>query len=224
MTLSGGGALNGSSGAVAIAASGTNQNITLTPSGTGTVVIPSGNLGIGTSTPGQMLSLQGSSPFVSIYNTATTGAGLYLTASSGGDVYYARANGAGGIVNGSVQGEGVIRTNAKRLLFTTTNGSTIQMMLSAAGGLSVGNTTDAGAGGISASGTLSVTGITTATGGIVLGTKTVGTLPTASSNTYLSFIITDALAPALGVTVSAGGSAKAAVRSNGTNWIVTEVL
>jgi hypothetical protein len=79
-------------------------------------------------------------------------------------------------------------------------------------------------GALVASGTLAVTGISTHTGGTVLGTKTVGTLPTASSNTYLSFIVTDSLAPVLSANVASGGSAKAAVRSNGTDWIVTEVL
>lgn len=72
--------------------------------------------------------------------------------------------------------------------------------------------------------TLAVTGATTLTGGSALGTKTVGTLPTASSNTYLEFVVTDSLAPAVGSTVAAGGSAKCKVISNGTNWIVSTVL
>lgn len=40
VTFSGGGSATGSSGAVSIAASGTNQNVNLTPSGTGGVVLP----------------------------------------------------------------------------------------------------------------------------------------------------------------------------------------
>lgn len=61
-------------------------------------------------------------------------------------------------------------------------------------------------------------------GGVVIGAVAVGSLPTASTNTYRQFVVTDANAPALGATVAAGGSAKATVRSNGTNWIVTEIL
>jgi hypothetical protein len=61
-------------------------------------------------------------------------------------------------------------------------------------------------------------------GGIRPGVKTVGTLPAATPQLYRSYIVTDANAPTLGATVAAGGSAKAAVRSNGTVWKVVEIL
>jgi hypothetical protein len=70
-------------------------------------------------------------------------------------------------------------------------------------------------------GTLAVTGATTATAGIVYGTFTVGTFP---STTYLEAVVTDALAPTVGLTVSAGGSAKCKVMYNGSAKIVTAVL
>jgi len=63
-----------------------------------------------------------------------------------------------------------------------------------------------------------------ATEGEQLTALTVGTLPSAASNTYLQCVVTDASSPTVGSTVSSGGSAKAVVRSNGTNYIVTEVL
>ncbi len=63
-----------------------------------------------------------------------------------------------------------------------------------------------------------------ATEGVQLTAATVGTLPAAASNAYLSAPVSDASAPTLQTTVAAGGSAKAVVRSNGTNWIVVEVL
>jgi hypothetical protein len=53
-----------------------------------------------------------------------------------------------------------------------------------------------------------------------LGTYTVSTLPSASSNTYAEANVSDSLSPAIGSTVASGGSAKAKVWSNGTNWIV----
>jgi hypothetical protein len=63
-----------------------------------------------------------------------------------------------------------------------------------------------------------------ATQGVQLTAATVATLPAAASNTYTGAAVSDASSPAVGSTVSGGGSAKAIVRSNGTNWIVTEVI
>lgn len=65
----------------------------------------------------------------------------------------------------------------------------------------------------------------TASGLITSGSFTVGgTLPAASASMFGGACVINALAPVVGSVVVAGGSAKAAVRSNGTNWIVTEVL
>jgi hypothetical protein len=47
-----------SAGAVSLSAGGTNQNVTLTPSGTGFTVL-NGNVGVGTSTPAQKLDVNG---------------------------------------------------------------------------------------------------------------------------------------------------------------------
>ena len=60
-------------------------------------------------------------------------------------------------------------------------------------------------------------------GGLTLGVLTVGTLPTASTNTAARYEVSDASAPSVGATVVAGGGARVTVRSNGTNWIVTEL-
>lgn len=65
----------------------------------------------------------------------------------------------------------------------------------------------------------------TASGGCIIpATFTEATLPTASSNTYGITVVTDASAPSLGATVAGGGSAKATVQSDGTNWKVIAVL
>lgn len=64
----------------------------------------------------------------------------------------------------------------------------------------------------------------TASGGITPGASTVAALPAAASNIYQIRVVTDALAPVMGSTVAAGGSAKATVQSNGTNWIVLLAL
>lgn len=64
----------------------------------------------------------------------------------------------------------------------------------------------------------------TASGTVALGESTVGTLPAPTLSTRKRIEVTDALAPAVGVTVMAGGASKATVRSNGTNWVVIELL
>lgn len=144
------------------------------------------------------------------------GTRVTMRSAAAGDVSFYRTDAASAFANmhfgstSSISSPGwTINFTGTTFAFRATN-STVDASITAAN--------------VTASGTLSVAGIATHTGGAVLGTKTVGTLPTASSNTYLSFIVTDSLAPVLSSTVSAGGSAKAAVRSNGTNWIVTEVL
>jgi hypothetical protein len=63
-----------------------------------------------------------------------------------------------------------------------------------------------------------------ATGALSLGESTVATLPTASTNARRRYEVTDASAPSVGASVSSGGSDRCTVRSNGTNWIVIELL
>lgn len=53
---------------------------------------------------------------------------------------------------------------------------------------------------------------------------TVATLPAAASWPGGEAYVTDASSPTIGSTVAGGGSARAVVRSNGTDWIVTSVI
>jgi hypothetical protein len=87
--------------------------------------------------------------------------------------------------------------------------------MNSSGGVSIGATTDAG------STNLLVAGSTKSNGGFIYGTFTVGTFP---ATTYLEAVVTDALAPVIGATVAAGGSAKCKVMYNGSAKIVTAVL
>jgi hypothetical protein len=60
--------------------------------------------------------------------------------------------------------------------------------------------------------------------GMRLQELTVATLPTASTNARARYEVTDADSPTVGATVVTGGSVQCTVRSNGTNWIVLEIL
>lgn len=83
LTVSGGTITGGSTG-LSFAAGGTNQNITLTPSGTGQVVIPSGTtIAGGTTNPSRITLTQGIGSGISIqlYNTATNKFAFYVPGS-----------------------------------------------------------------------------------------------------------------------------------------------
>ena len=73
-------------------------------------------------------------------------------------------------------------------------------------GVSIGNTTDPGAGNLSVSGTINTKGYT------------VATLPTGVTGARA--YVTNALAPAFGSTVAGGGTVTIPVFYNGSNWIV----
>lgn len=60
----------------------------------------------------------------------------------------------------------------------------------------------------------------TASGLVCAGTYTVGTLPSASANSYKFANVSDSSETTFGSTVAAGGSSKVMVYSNGTNWTV----
>lgn len=64
----------------------------------------------------------------------------------------------------------------------------------------------------------------TASGTVTIGQSTVATLPTASASTRQRIEVTDALSPTIGSSVASGGTEQATVRSDGTDWIVIEIL
>lgn len=106
--------------------------------------------------------------------------------------------------NGSanVNGAQISASSAVRVL--PGNAETARFFVS--GGVSIGNTSDPGAGNLSVSGTIKTNGYT------------VATLPTGvtGARTY----VTNALAPSFGATVVGGGAITVPVFYNGSNWIV----
>lgn len=107
-------------------------------------------------------------------------------------------------------------------------GIDVNFSRSAIGEISCGTTSSNSSGNfkannITASGTLSVGGATTLTGGAIMGAPlrkkayTVATLPSGTQGDCA--FVTDALAPSFLVTITGGGSAKSPVFYDGTNWI-----
>lgn len=182
------------------------------------LIQPNGGFtGIGTSAPALPLHIVNSNANAGMFRAQNTSASGYTGFELYGDAgTQLAAFGTGNSTTAFYPGEMYLGTNtAKAVNIYTTNSSSVRMYISAAGGVSVGNTTDAGAT------NLSVTGRITGTAGIVYGTFTVSTFP---STTYLEAVVTDALAPVVGATVAAGGSAKCKVMYNGSAKIVTAVL
>lgn len=110
--------------------------------------------------------------------------------------------------------------NESGLLFSSSDGGNVRSVVtSMLGGLAfyTGGTTNGNA---VERMRISSAGNITASGTGTLGTYTVATLPSASSNSYAEANVSDALAPTMGSTVANGGSVKTKVRSNGTNWTV----
>ena len=100
------GTSNGSitgTGALTFAAAGTNQNVTLTPSGTGYTLL-NGNVGIGTTTPAGVLDVEGGTAA-----PTTAGAGINLVAQNAGT----GADNVGGAVN-ITGGNALAVTNSAR--------------------------------------------------------------------------------------------------------------
>ena len=104
------------------------------------------------------------------------------------------------------------------------------------GNIEIGNTSDTTIARVSA-GVVSIEGVNISTVSSTdtltnktssyckIANTTVGALTAAATaGLGAQMIVTDSLAPTVGSTVAAGGSAKAMVTSNGTNWIVTSPL
>lgn len=174
--------------------------------------------GFGTASPALPLHLVASNNAAGMFRAQNTAAGGYCGFELYGDAGTQLAGfGVGCSASSFFPAEMYLGTNtAKSLRFYTTSAANVRASISAAGGFSLGTTTDAGAT------NLLVAGKVTATGGVVFGAFTVGTFPTAT--TYLAAVVTDSLAPVVGVAVAAGGSAKCIVTYNGSAKIVTAVI
>jgi hypothetical protein len=209
-------------------------NLSVTGSTTSTAFIPTGatpptngmylagtnSLGWATNSTLQMFL--NSSGNLSINRAGTNGAKLQITV---GDIVPATS---GNMNNGVVYeagggsqaiGFGVSATNNYTWInsaYSNSAGTAVpisfqtagaeKMRLHASGGVSIGNTTDPGAGNLSVTGTVRTQGYT------------VATLPAAGTLGRTAYV-TDALAPVFLTAVTGGGAIKCPVFDNGTAWV-----
>jgi hypothetical protein len=97
----------------------------------------SGQVGIGTSSPGALLDL-----------TATAGAGgqtsvIRFGLGAAAESYIGVANAAGNIIANSAQGDTVIRNDGGKILFSTDSGTTAHAVIDSSGRLGIGTTSPA---------------------------------------------------------------------------------
>jgi uncharacterized protein YaiE (UPF0345 family) len=95
-----------------------------------------GNVGIGTSSPTELLHISGTNPFIKFTNTSTTAGGLFFTGS--GDAYVVYASSSNSIITGTVAGSLAYRTSNKSQLWSVDGGSSASMTLDASGNLGLG--------------------------------------------------------------------------------------
>ena len=140
------GSITGSS-ALTMAAGGTNQNVKLTPSGTGYTVL-GGNVGIGTATPGQKLHLFGDASQKLVYSIfestdGTNTAAVYLGTDLKGTSSHAGIAKAAKLLNISTTVPLVIDSvYTQPIVFGTTD--TERMRIDATGKVGIGTTSPSG--------------------------------------------------------------------------------
>ena len=142
-----------STGAIALTASGTNRNITLTPSGTGGILGQRGG-----ASSGYDLALDnsgGNGTYIELQTSATRKAILGVSSSTNG------------LITGSATGDLCLRTESGSVLWTVAGATPIKMKLAATtGNLLLGGLTTDG------TGVLQLATHTTSAGGIGFGTDT----------------------------------------------------
>lgn len=162
ITFAGGGSITEGSGAIGIAAGGSNQNIPLTPSGTGQVTITSARTASG------VMKLQ---------STASTGYSAVDAYDHSGTQKVGFGWGNTGAV-AALAGIGYFWTNTGTDFGIVTNNSTARILVKSGGNVLIGSTTDASTGILQVTGavsittTLAVTGASTLTGAVTQSAKT----------------------------------------------------
>ena len=132
----------------------------LTVSGTGSaLIVSSGNVGIGTTSPSRNFVLSGTNPFLRVNNDSTGNSVFELSINGTSKSFLGTAGSSNGLVTGSSAGDTVLRTQGQNLLFTTDSGTTAHMVINTSGYVGIGTASPTAklhvAGNIYSSGTIS---------------------------------------------------------------------
>ena len=143
------GSITGTS-ALTFAAGGSNQNVTLTPSGSGYTVL-NGNVGIGTASPNWPLDVQSTAnanEFISMTDSnagSSTAIGFNATSNAGSLQLLQGSTAAGGIeiIRGSSAGGMYIQSNSASGFVNINANSTVGLTVNSAGNVGIGTTSPA---------------------------------------------------------------------------------
>jgi hypothetical protein len=103
-----------------------------------------GNVGIGTSSPTQVLDVRASQGWITATSTTGTLSSLFKSSNTGGSSYFGRDSSTGGVLGSAAYATVVYGSGAYPMTFHTND--TERARISSAGGFSVGTTSDPGAG------------------------------------------------------------------------------
>jgi hypothetical protein len=114
-------------------------------------ITSAGNVGIGTSTPAGALDIKGDNAYLRVEQTVTTSSTQIVAKNPVSNFYFALDNNSGGTFG--VANAGAIWLDSNNpIIFATNNAQ--RMRIAASGGVSIGNTTDAGATNLLVTGTV----------------------------------------------------------------------
>ncbi|HEY6191111.1 MAG TPA: hypothetical protein VI215_02160 [Bacteroidota bacterium] len=102
-----------------------------------------GSVGIGTSTPGQQLTVSGPSATIQLNSTSSSANELYFTTSGTARGYMGVAPAADQIIIGALLGDMVLRSDNQSIRFSTNAGSGSAAVITSTGNVGIGTTTPA---------------------------------------------------------------------------------
>ncbi|MBI2645066.1 hypothetical protein HYW94_02735, partial [Candidatus Uhrbacteria bacterium] len=97
-----------------------------------------GNVGIGTTTPADLLTLSGTGKFVRVDENSTGNSGIVVSLNSTNKGFFGVTGAANGFITGSAVGDVVLRTQSQKLLISTDGGTTANLIVGTTGNVGIG--------------------------------------------------------------------------------------